>query len=257
MEIQVVIPVGNQKIYGMLHTPEHASDKKFPVVVICHGFISNKVGQHRIFVKTARKICENGFAVLRFDYTGCGESTGEHRNITLDQQVDETTKVLDFLVSYPNIDSGNLILLGHSFGGCVASHVAGRDKKVKKLVLWSPVANPLKDITGIIGKELYQESMAGNLIHYQGFELGREFFSSLAQAAPLEKIKNFNGNVMIAHGAEDNETPLINARLYERALNERLTGEYEVNVIGGADHTYSSPSWEQEVIKKTVQWLTS
>ncbi len=255
METQVMIPVGNHRIYGMLHVPEHLSDRKLPVVVICHGFISNKVGQHRIFVKTAREISQHGFAVLRFDYTGCGESTGEYENITFDRQVDETSIVLDFLATLPYIDSGHIIMLGHSFGGSIASYVAERHKIVRKLILWSPVANPLADIIGIVGKELYQECMEGKQVHYQGFELGREFFVSLTGLLPLEKIKGFNGDVLIVHGTEDYETPLLNAHLYEHAVGKRPVGEYEMKIIGGADHTYSSPLSEKEVIAITLQWL--
>jgi alpha/beta superfamily hydrolase len=255
MEQQIVIPVGNERIYGMLHLPEDFKSKKPSIVVICHGFISNKIGQHRIFVKTARKICQAGLAVLRFDYTGCGESSGDHQDITFDNQVKETAKVLDFLTSYPNIATDNIILLGHSFGGCVASAVASSDKRVKSLILWSPVANPLEDIVGIVGKAIYQQSLAGNLVHYQGFELGRGFFISLLQNYPLETIKTFTGNVLLIHGAADVETPLINAGLYGGHLSERSLGQHEIKVIEDADHTYSRPVWEEEVIAVTLRWL--
>ncbi|MBP2656069.1 MAG: hypothetical protein H6Q73_3638 [Firmicutes bacterium] len=255
METSVVIPNGKDQISGTLHMPQQFSGEKLPVIVICHGFISNKIGQHQLFVKAARKFCDNGFAVLRFDYTGCGESTGEHHNITLPNQVRETLKVLNFLALQPNIDSENIILLGHSFGGGVASIVAGRARRVRKLILWSPVANPLEDIVGIVGKEIYQRSLAGKSVDYLGFELGRKFFLSLSNLLPLEKIKEFSGDVLIIHGSDDAETPLINSKYYSRALSERPLGDYEVKVIEGGDHTYASPVWEQEIIAITLNWL--
>lgn len=255
MENQVVIPIDEHRIYGMLHMPQHSPNDKLPVVVICHGFVSNKVGQHRIFVQTARQLCQAGFAVLRFDYIGCGESTGEYQNITLPRQVNETIGVIDFLVAHPNINSHNVILLGHSLGGCIASNVAGLDKRIKKLILWSPVAKPLEDIVGIVGDELYQACLDSGIGHYQGFQLGREFFKSLSRTLPLERVKDFQGNVLIIHGTNDVETPLANAHFYEHALSERLQGIQKVKVIDGADHTYNSPLWEQEVIEATLQWL--
>jgi len=255
MDKMIVIPSGNNKIYGMLHLPQNFSTEKVPVIVICHGFISNKIGQHQIFVKAARNFCDNGYAVFRFDYPGCGESTGEHKNITLFNQVRETIKVLNFLTTEPLLDTDNIILLGHSFGGCVASLVAGQAKQVKSLILWSPVANPLEDIVGIVGRELWRQSLDGKSAIYQGFELGREFFLSLSQMSPLEKIKDFNGNVLIIHGSEDVDTPVINAKFYECSLEERLRGTQKINIITGADHTYSSPVWETEAIRLTANWL--
>jgi uncharacterized protein len=255
METSVVIPTGKDQICGTLHMPQHFFNEKLPVILICHGFISNKIGQHQIFVKAAREFCKNGFAVLRFDYTGCGESTGEHHNITLPNQVRETLKVLDFLALQPNIDAENIILLGHSFGGGVATIVAGRARRIKRLILWSPVANPLEDIVGIVGDDIYQRSLAGRPVDYLGFELGREFFLSLSKLLPLKKIRDFSGDVLIIHGSGDAETPLINTQYYSQALSERPLGNYEVKVIDGADHTYASPVWEQEVIALTLNWL--
>lgn len=255
MEEQVVVHTGNHRLYGMLHIPPLAAQEKFPIVVICHGFISSKVGQHRIFVKTARAIVRAGYAVLRFDYSGCGESTGEERNISVSEQIKETQSMLDFLATHPRIDTEQIILLGHSLGGAVAAITAGLDKRVKKLILWSPVAQPLAELVAIVGAERYQECLQGKVTAYQGFELGPLFFSSLAQLHPLELIKSFPGKLLIAHGSGDLETPLENADKYRQACDERLQGAVQLHVVEGADHTYSLPLWEEEVIGLTVRWL--
>lgn len=257
MENSIIIPAGKHLLSGVLHSPVKALGKKSPVVVICHGFISNKVGQHRLFVKAARELCEAGFAVVRFDYSGCGDSSGEHQAITLDQQVNETISVLNFIKSIDNIDYDSITLLGHSFGGCVASISAGKDRRIKRLVLWSPVARPLDDIVDIVGDKIYQEGLFDKEVHYQGFEIGRDFFLSLSQQhlQPLEKVKSFGGEVLIVHGGNDTETPLKNVSLYEMALQQRKTGQHKVKVIAGADHTYAAPLWEQSAISLTARWL--
>lgn len=257
MEKQVVIPLGEHRISGVLHMPEHAAEGTLPAVVICHGFISNKVGQHRLFVKAARALSRAGFAVLRFDYVGCGESTGEYQDITLTQQAEDTIGVLNFLSTQPQIDPRRIILLGHSLGGGIASYVAGTDPRVTGLVLWSPVAKPWEDITGIVGEQLARTCLGGGDGHYQGFSLGRDFFISLSKVLPLEKVGDFTGDVLIMHGTNDVETPLTNVRLYEEALGVRPQGDVTFKLVDGADHTYNAPVWEQEVIDGTVQWLAA
>ena len=83
MEEQIAIIAKDQNVTRRTTFTTAKQDKQVPVVIICHGFIGSKVGQHRIFVKTARELCRAGFAVLRFDYSGCGESTGEYRDTRL------------------------------------------------------------------------------------------------------------------------------------------------------------------------------
>ena len=94
-------------------------------------------------------------------------------------------------------DADQIVLLGHSLGGCIAAIVAGLDKRISKLILWSPVARPLEDIVGIIGEELYSECLQNKVVNYHGFEVGLEFLASLSSTRPLEKIQNFFGKVLL------------------------------------------------------------
>lgn len=257
MEQYLTIPVGRNKLSAVLHLPDTTGTHKFPVIIICHGFISNKIGQHRLFVQTARTLSQAGHAVIRFDYSGSGESSGEYHDITLTGQIAETLEVIDYVAALPNIDQYNITLLGHSLGGCIAASAAGVDDRISRLVLWSPVASPLEDIVGIIGHNIYREGLKTGVVNYQGFELGKEFLASLSQERPLERIKAFSGDVLIVHGTDDIETPFRNARQYQAVLQERSTGSYQLSRIDGADHTYNSPLWQQEVIDSTTGWLVS
>jgi hypothetical protein len=256
-ENQIIIRTDKHKLYGMLHLPAAVCGAKHPAVIICHGFIGNKNGQHRLFVKAARALSSEGFAVLRFDFSGSGESTGDYKDITLTQQVEEAIKAIDFAEAHSSIDSNRIILLGHSMGGAIASTAVALDRRISRLVLWAPVARPHEDIVGIVGDALYKHCLQNGVAEYQGFELGKEFFQSLSQVSPLENVKEYSGDVLIAHGSNDQDTPLYNAYHYESALNMRQSGRCKIEVIEGADHTFESPTWEKEVIAVTLDWLKS
>ena len=58
--------------------------KKYPFIIICHGFIGSKVGVDRLFVKAAEEFTMDGAIVLRFDFAGCGESSGNYGETGLD-----------------------------------------------------------------------------------------------------------------------------------------------------------------------------
>ncbi|MDD4599929.1 2-succinyl-6-hydroxy-2,4-cyclohexadiene-1-carboxylate synthase [bioreactor metagenome] len=255
MEQQVIINTQEQSLYGILHLPEVFNQEKVPVVVICHGFISSKTGQHRMFVKAARELCQGGFAVLRFDFSGCGDSTGEYKDISVPRQVEETRRVIDFVAQYPAIDDSRIVLLGHSLGGAVATVSAAHDNRVNKLILLSPVAEPFKDIVGIVGKELYDQCHKDGVVNFQGFELGAQFFSSLIGLQPLSQAEYFGGDVLIVHGSGDVEIPLNNARLYQNVYKWRGRSHCKLQVVKGADHTYSSTAWKSECFDIILKWL--
>lgn len=255
MEQQVNINTKEHSLHGILHLPQHSNQEKAPVIIICHGFISSKTGQHRLFVKVARDLCQAGFAVLRFDFSGCGDSTGEYKDISVLRQVEEATRAIDFVAQHPEIDDGRIILLGHSLGGAIAVATAADDKRVHKLILLSPVASPFKDIVNIVGDKFYERCLEDGVVDYEGFELGKPFFTSLAKLHPLKQAELFAGDVLIVHGSGDVETPLENARLYKNVFKKRGRSYCELQVVQGADHTYSSAVWKTECIAIMRKWL--
>ena len=255
MEQQIIIHTKDHQLSGVLHIPKGAEKEKRPALVICHGFIGSKVGQHRMFVKTARRLCLAGFVVLRFDFSGCGESSGEYRNITITEQVEEANAAIDALVSHPNVDLEHITLVGHSLGGAIAASVAARDKRIHQLILLSPVADPFVDIVQIVGSELYLQCLQEKVINFAGFEIGRELFLSLPQVRPLDNIHTFQGKVLLVHGSDDGDTPLENSYQYQSKLSTRSQGHCKLHIVEGADHTYNSPLWEQEIQEVIMQWL--
>ncbi len=255
MEKQIIIHTDSEQLSGVLHIPDCSEHEKRPAILICHGFISSKVGQHRLFVTLARKLCHAGYIVLRFDFSGCGESSGEYRNITSTQQIKETMKAIDFLEKQPDIDISHIILLGHSLGGAIAASVAALDRRIHQLILLSPVANAHSDIVEIVGQERFQECLEEGVVNFEGFELGEALFLSLRQLQPLAEIHKFQGNVLLIHGSEDIETPLENVYQYQSVLAVRAACQCRLQIIAGADHTYNSPLWENELQQIIIEWL--
>ena len=143
-------------IFRDLHLPEGAHHRKVPLIVLLHGFVGSKVGEHRLFVKAARHFTEKGYGVFRFDFSGCGESDGDYADVTVTKQLSEVQAVLNYVSVLPEVDANNIILIGHSLGGAVASLTAAKDRRIRKLILWSPVGKPYEDIAEILGTVLWK-----------------------------------------------------------------------------------------------------
>jgi dipeptidyl aminopeptidase/acylaminoacyl peptidase len=116
------------KLKGVLHVPDGPPGKKYPAFMVLHGFGSNCLSHGCI--EPSRMFEKWGYAMLRFDMRGCGESEGEKANLICLEQVEDTKNALTFLQSHPSIDPNRIGCMGSSFGGAVTCYTAGVDKRV-------------------------------------------------------------------------------------------------------------------------------
>lgn len=133
---------------GTLTIPE--GEGKHPVVILISGSgpqdRDESVLKHKPFWVLADYFTRNGFAVLRFDDRGVGESEGDFAKST---SVDFATDVeagINFLKKHNRINTKKIGLAGHSEGGMIAPMVASKNKDVAFIVL---LAGP-----GVPGSEL-------------------------------------------------------------------------------------------------------
>lgn len=234
---------------------ERLASRKWPLVVICHGFAGSRIGVDRLFVTAARHLAGCGHLVIRFDFAGCGESEGEYGEHGLDSMIAQTRSVLDYGLSFDAVDPRRVTLLGHSLGGAVALLAAVRDRRVKSLVLWSPVGHPFSDIVRIVGRQVYEETVKRGAADYRGYTLKPAFFESLQRYQPFQEAVKFGGDVFLAHGTADDVVPADYTFLLEKTFWLRGEGRCDKTVIFQADHTYSHGEHRRELIEATAAWL--
>lgn len=80
-------------------------------------------------------LSRHGFAVLRYDKRGIGQSTGDAATATTEDYAQDAEAAADFLRRQPGIDHQAIGLIGHSEGGEIAPMVAARDPKIAFIVL--------------------------------------------------------------------------------------------------------------------------
>ncbi|MBN6189104.1 alpha/beta fold hydrolase [Aneurinibacillus sp. BA2021] len=259
MERSIAISYENLALAGTVHYPcakkRKQEDRRWPAVIICHGFVGNRIGVNRLFVKAARRLAAEGYFVLRFDYAGCGESEGEYGSYGIEGFIEQTRRALDYTLSIECIDQSRIFLLGHSLGGAIARLTAERDRRVSSLILWAPVAHPFSDIVRITGHATYEEALRTGQGEYSGYFLSDAFFSSLAQTQPLAAGTALLDNTLIVHGTEDTDIPVDACYLYENHLRKRTTGQCEAYTLQGADHTFSTATHAEELFTQTSEWL--
>lgn len=129
MDERVSFASDGLKLTGVLHLPgERPSEERRAAFVVLHGFGSNKDGGGGTAV--AKMLAGLGYAALRFDFRGCGESEGERGRVICMEQVRDTRNALAFLAARPEIDPRRIGVVGQSFGAAVAVYAAGVDRRI-------------------------------------------------------------------------------------------------------------------------------
>ena len=134
LEIAQTIPAGDDLICGILHRPEKAMETG---VLLMVGGPQTRVGSHRQFVLLARSLADRGIPVLRFDFRGMGDSSGEQRSF---EQVnpDIGAAVERFFEESPLMKK--VVIWGLCDAASAALYYAYKDERVQGLVLLNPWA---------------------------------------------------------------------------------------------------------------------
>ncbi|MBT3209387.1 MAG: alpha/beta hydrolase [Bacteroidetes bacterium] len=133
---------------GTLTFPDRGM--KFPAIILISGSGAQNRDEeilgHKPFLVIADYLTRNGFAVLRYDDRGFGESTGDFATATTENFASDTKAAIKFLQNHKKIDAGKIVLIGHSEGGMIASMIAAKNENLAGVVL---LAAP-----GIVGKDI-------------------------------------------------------------------------------------------------------
>lgn len=104
----------------------------------------------RPFLQIAEYLSSRGFAVLRFNKRGVGLNgtilnASVVGNSTFQTYKSDAQKALEVLRAQPEVDKGDITLLGHSEGAIVAPRIAREDEGIKNMVLLSAPAGNLRN----------------------------------------------------------------------------------------------------------------
>ena len=148
MEKQVSFYSGaGLRLAGILEVPDEGEKGiKRPGIVLCHAGTGTK---ETFLPEISQRLVKKGYAVLRFDYRGFGESEGPECRLIPWEQVDDIRNAITFMQLQGEVDRERIGLWGPSSGGANVSYTAGVDRRVKCMVSVSGMGDMgrwLKDI---------------------------------------------------------------------------------------------------------------
>jgi len=241
-----------EHLSGVLHMPREIINP--PVIIMSHGFTDDKVSDNRLFVKFARHAQEHGFAVLRFDYAGSGDSEGDFSDITITREIQDLESAVAFVQNTPELMHSPIYLVGYSLGGAVALAVAAKDSRVQGIAGWAPVSNPIEVLHSILGEKAFLAAQSGESVLCRNdakqFVLKFGFFSDLSKYQPLNDIAKISPRpILFLQGTADAKVlPEQTTELFLAAREPKA-----IHYIHEAPHSFAFH--EEELFTNTLRYL--
>lgn len=158
----------------------------------------------------ARALRAQGFAVLRFDFTGLGASEGDFANTNFSSNVEDLVKAADFLRREFEAPK---IIIGHSLGGAAAIVAAGEIPEVEGVaVIGAPAeaSHVLAHIEEARG-EIEKTGQAHVELSGRPFTIRKQFIDDLEQARVTEAAAKLKKPLLILHSPLDQVVGIENA----------------------------------------------
>ena len=125
-------------LYGVMHPAEGAHFRN-ECVVLCNPFGQEYERAHRAFRIIANNLSRLGYEVLRFDFSGTGDSGGAGESISLARWSDDIVTAIDEVKDCSGADIINLV--GLRLGASLALSLSSRVKGLNRCVCWDPIVD--------------------------------------------------------------------------------------------------------------------
>ena len=214
--VQFVSSAGHL-LAGALHRPDAGSPRAYALFAHCFTCTRNA----RAAVYIAEALCHEGIAVLRFDFTGLGDSGGEFADTHFSSNVQDLLDAADYLKREHHAPD---ILVGHSLGGTAmlaAAHHIG--SAVAVATIGSPadaehVLQLLEDDLATIERHgEAQVSLAGRPFHIR-----KDFVDDVRSQSVRDGIRGLRKALLVMHSPIDEVVPLAEAAsIYSSALHPK------------------------------------
>ena len=124
-----------RKLLAFLHCPK--KKPKITGIVFCHPFAEEKNCSHAVIVSAARAFAALGFPILRFDFSGVGDSEGDFEDASIEDWLVDIEKAITVFKAQMALEE--FALWGLRCGSSLALSITSNNLQPKFMMLWQPV----------------------------------------------------------------------------------------------------------------------
>jgi putative redox protein len=235
-----------ENLAGTLHLPDNPSQFG---IVLGHCFTCTR--HTTILRELAKDLSKDGFIVIRFDFSGNGQSEGEFSQSTYSKQITEMRKATEIVASKGASWIG---MAGHSMGGLISFLTASQTEEVKAVCTIGSRITAMKatHFLSQTQRDILKDTGEVSFTSRGRFlTINKDFFSDADHFELPNILQRFNKPLMIVHGDQD-EIVSVKEALKARELSH---GSINLEIITGADHMFSQPDHRKMATGLVVGWF--
>ena len=219
-----------QELVGWLELPADQLPHNFALFAHCFTCNKNLVAVRNI----SKALAQKGFGVLRFDFTGLGESEGDFADTNFSGNVEDLVAAAHYLEAEQQAPA---LLVGHSLGGAAVIFAAAQLEGVRAVATIGAPSDP-QHVTHLLDSRLEEIKETGSArvkVGGRPFTIKKQFLDDL-EAHTLPKVaRNLRKALLILHSPQDSIVEIKNAEeIYHAAHHPK-----SFVTLDGANHLMS------------------
>ena len=234
-----------QKLSARLDLPPDA--KPSAHALFAHCFTCSK--NIKAISHISRALTRNGIAVMRFDFTGLGESEGDFADTNFSSNVGDLVTAADFMATQYEAPK---ILIGHSLGGAAVLQAAAGIPSAAAVITIGAPADPGHLARALGDKKDIIERRGEANVNLAGrtFKIKKQFLDDLESVPMQQTIRNLDRALLIFHSPVDGVVGIENA-----AKIFQIAGHPKSFIsLDKADHLLMNPKDSQYVGSLIAAW---
>ena len=217
-------------------------------IVFCHCFTCSK--ETITTFRLSRLLAASGYGVLRFDFSGLGDSEGDFADTTFNSMLDDLESAIDFLaLNYRTAD----FLIGHSLGGTAALAVAQKNKNIRAAVTIASPSQPdhVLHHFGHALTMLEQNIAASFEVAGQYYDIKPGFVEDIRNIDMRSRLDELDKPVLVFNIENDALVAESNAR----EIQQWVKGEVTLINVSRSNHLLSDKQAIEKVAGDIDKWI--
>jgi putative redox protein len=219
-------------------------------IIFCHCFTCSK--ETITTFRLSRLLAEQGYGVLRFDFSGLGNSEGDFASTTFTGMQDDLLSAINFLKNNYRAPS---FLMGHSLGGTTALSVAQDYDSIKGIVTVASPSEP-EHVLHHFGHALtlLEQSIDASFeVAGQYYDIKPGFVEDVRNTGMRSRLSRLEKAVLIFNIENDALVDESNAK----EIQQWVKSETELITLKNTDHLLSDRQTSANVAQQIIGWLNN